>query len=363
MRHETNWAFSKVCRLRVFLYEDTTGGGSSERPCGSLLSEGSAMISAVAEDFGALEGAEVVVFRDTRLASPIFPTTVTVVDVSCGDSREAFLRESSAADWTVVIAPEIDGRLGELCKEAEGIGRLLGPSSETVRMCSDKIACSRFLRRQQIPTPPSSLIAAAGADLRFPVVVKPRLGAGSLGVRRVDSFDSFPAPRADDAICVQPFVAGQPVSQILVRGPNGAVLLPPTKQHLSEDGRFTYLGGSAPIPILLARRARVLSAMVARALPAGAGCLGVDMVLGATPSDDAVIELNPRVTTSYVGLRKLIDNNLADVMLKVAVGRSVELRVKKTAVTFSSDGRVEQIESVDPELKPVEQASLGSRSK
>src|SRR5690606_21918601 len=41
------------------------------------------------------------------------------------------------------------------------------------------------------------------------------------------------------------------------------------------------------------------------------GFVGVDMVLTDDPDDDAVIEINPRLTTAYVGLRRLTKDNLA----------------------------------------------------
>ena len=50
--------------------------------------------------------------------------------------------------------------------------------------------------------------------------------------------------------------------------------------------------------------------------------MGVDLVLGRDPTgaEDFVIEVNPRLTTSYVGLRAAAKTNLAEAMLRVAEG-------------------------------------------
>jgi predicted ATP-grasp superfamily ATP-dependent carboligase len=59
-------------------------------------------------------------------------------------------------------------------------------------------------------------------------------------------------------------------------------------------------------------------------LPTPLGYLGVDLVLGDDPSgaDDRVIEINPRLTTSYVGLRAAALCNLAEAMLLTACAMS-----------------------------------------
>jgi hypothetical protein len=53
-----------------------------------------------------------------------------------------------------------------------------------------------------------------------------------------------------------------------------------------------------------------------------------------------LIKINPRLTTSYVGLRILADFNLAEVLLAVATGRPLPAwRWRAGAVEFSPMGR------------------------
>jgi hypothetical protein len=168
----------------------------------------------------------------------------------------------------------------------------------------------------------------------YPVVLKPRHGAGSQGVRRIDSVEGFSWDELgrdklpDDDWLIEQFVPGTAASVAVLCGPRGRFPLPAWRQRLSKDGRFRYLGGAYPLAEPLDARARRLAASAVTALGTAGGhmvrgYIGVDLVLGdaVDGSQDAVIEINPRLTTSYVGLRRAAKFNLAQAMLLVALGK------------------------------------------
>ena len=105
-----------------------------------------------------------------------------------------------------------------------------------------------------------------------------------------------------------------------------------------------YLGGSLPLPAALAARAARLAVRAVGCLSPSRGYLGVDLVLGDDPGGvaDVVIEINPRLTTSYVGLRALLEGNLAATMLAIAAGQSPELCWKTGPIAFDAAGGVRQ---------------------
>jgi predicted ATP-grasp superfamily ATP-dependent carboligase len=152
--------------MTVFVYEDVTatgaGGDAGSPPAPSLLAEGRAMLEAVTADFAAVRGVHV-------LSHGTHGTPVT---------NETFWEAVSQADFTLVIAPECGGRLEYLCREVlRAGGRLLGPSPEAVRLAADKLALARHWEQFRVPTPPTWEPGDEPAG--FPVVVKPRDGAGS----------------------------------------------------------------------------------------------------------------------------------------------------------------------------------------
>ena len=129
-------------------------------------------------------------------------------------------------------------------------------------------------------------------------------------------------------------------------GPRGQVPLLPTFQLLSDDGRFKYFGGELPIPDHLTARAVKLAYAAVACVPGLRGYVGVDLVLGDADdgSRDYAIEINPRLTTSYIGLRMLADFNIAEAMLRIASGEEFgALTWKPGRVRFSADGVVQHL--------------------
>ena len=290
------------------------------------------------------------------------------------DDENAFRSLARTADATLVIAPEFDDLLARRCRWVlEAGGRLLGSTPEAVSLTADKLELARYLRGLGIPTPPTRLSteqrAVGSAPIHrgrcrldrmnavttnhvasYPLVCKPRHGAGSLATMLVRGPEEMEHCTAllqrelpgDEAI-VQPLVPGMPASVALLVGPRQVLPLLPGIQHLSDDGRFRYRGGSIRLAPELAARAVNLGRRAVQAVPGLGGYIGVDLVLGsaADGSDDSVIEINPRLTTSYLGLRALADTNLALAMLRLFEGEAVQaLTWRSGAVDFTPDGTV-----------------------
>jgi predicted ATP-grasp superfamily ATP-dependent carboligase len=343
--------------MRVFVYEYVCSGGMMGQPVPpSLAVEGWAMLSAVLEDFQRVPGVETV----TLLAGSYDPRGGgTVVRREQGQDEAAlFRRLARAADYTLVIAPEFDDLLATRCQWVEEAGgRLLGPAPAAVRLTGDKLALDRHLGQYGVATPASQPWTPGEPvpAVSFPAVCKPRHGAGSQATFLVSDPAALTAcaekARAEgwsgDAL-VQSYVAGCAASVALLTGPRELVPLPPAAQRLSEDGRFYYQGGQVPLPPALAVRAHRLACRAVQTVSGLCGYVGVDLVLGkeADGSQDWVIEINPRLTTSYVGLRALAEDNLAEVMLCCATGEELPtLRWRPEVVHFDADGSVRRTDS------------------
>jgi tyramine---L-glutamate ligase len=119
--------------------------------------------------------------------------------------------------------------------------------------------------------------------------------------------------------------------------------LPAVEQRLSTDGRFRYLGGRLPLPEPLDHRARQLAERAVHPVQGLHGWFGVDLVLGEASDgrNDMVIEINPRLTTSYVGLRRLARFNLAEALLAIATDSPLPCwRWRMEPVFFRADGQI-----------------------
>ncbi len=340
--------------MRVFVYEFVTGGGAATNhsPTQSLLAEARAMAAAVTADFAQIPGLELLTTRDRRLP-PFHAADCSVFTIgSPADEQATIQRLAELADWTLVIAPESERVLLDRCQWVLSAGgRLLSPGIDVVALASDKDATCTHLRMHDITTPEGRIvergIPAAGTPpewSHFPAIVKPIDGCGSQGICRIESLAdhrSF-AMAQPHRHRLEQFVPGLAASVAVLCGPESWVPLPACEQRLSRDGRFTYLGGRLPLTPALDRRARDLAVAAVRTLAVPVGYIGVDLVLGDSEDGrgDTVIEINPRLTTSYVGLRALCRDNLAAALLTVARGERPALSWHAGGLQFSADGRI-----------------------
>lgn len=334
--------------MHVFLYEWATGGGLVDEPGplpASLVREGTAMIGALAADLVRIAGCRVTVLRDPRILHLALPGCKVYDVQSSVAHREQIEQLAAAADATILVAPELDGILLRSATWAvEAGGRLLSPSPEFICATADKQRACDVLAAVGVPVPPGRVLEADQPlpdDFTYPAVLKPVDGAGSQDTYVVtDAYDAPPAyawPRR-----LERFVPGLAASVAVLCGPAGRVPLVPCRQRLSDDGRLRYLGGELPLATGLAERAAALAGRALRALPAAAGYVGVDLVLGREPdgSEDYVIEVNPRLTTSYVGLRAAAQTNLAEAMWHVARGETIDVAHTARRLEFDAEGNV-----------------------
>jgi predicted ATP-grasp superfamily ATP-dependent carboligase len=339
--------------MRVFVYEYTCGGGTATHSLAAALqAEGWAMLSAFLEDLGRVSGVETLTLLEEHCRHEYRGGVCRRI---CAQDQEKVFRElAAAADHTLVIAPEFDDILLTRCRWVLESGcRLLGPSLAAVKLTGDKLALSRHLRDRGVSTPESRPIVSGDEELPnaiFPMVWKPRYGAGSHATFLVKDLPELRAciGRArsegwEGEALLQPFVPGKPASVAFLAGQRCRVPLLSAAQRLSDDGRFRYLGGCVPLPADLAGRAVQAAKRAVEAVPDLRGYLGVDVVLGHAEdgSGDAVIEINPRPTTSYVGLRALAETNLAEALLEVAIRDEMPRVVWRSGrVQFDADGTV-----------------------
>ncbi len=307
------------------------------------------MLSAILEDFQALRNVQV-----STLVAPDFPHSLSVShERVLRDEREHFILLAQQADSTLVVAPEFDDLLLTRARLVEEVGgQLLGSTPEGISQTADKLALAQLWKDHQIRTPNTSLLHKPQDErwaIRFLAVLKPRFGAGSQLTYRLHELDTSQKTNIHEAqtrgmeFVVQPYVSGLASSVAFLIGPNGPVPLSPARQLISDDGNFTYLGGEIPLPQKFRQRAISLAQRAVECVSGLRGYVGVDLILGEADdgSQDFAIEINPRLTTSYIGLRQLAETNLAEAMLNVVQGANISLSWRDGVVRFCHDGKVQ----------------------
>jgi tyramine---L-glutamate ligase len=312
--------------MRILVHEFVTGGGLAGRDVAvSLAREGLAMLTALIADLAAVHRHQIVTTVDPRFALPA-PPGVEVVTLSPGSEGRATLDALIAsADAVWLIAPETNRCLERLAVRVERKGRtLLGSGAMAIRRASDKARLPRRLARHGVPHPKTRVLGPGGVwgkaarEVGYPLIVKPARGAGCHGVclaRNVrelrDAVHIARRANGRESLLLQRYVAGTAASVSLLTDGRRAVALTVNAQSVRASRPFSYHGGKTPFDHPLAGKAVETALRTCQALPGLRGYIGVDLVL--TESEAVVIEVNPRLTTAYLGVRSALGGNIGDV--------------------------------------------------
>ena len=308
--------------MNVLIVEYFTGGGlcgdrASARLPDELRREGELMTRSLARDLTAVPGVRLSLTRDRRLPASFDGAKVHLIDKN--EDWTPRLRELiGAADAFWPIAPETGGVLAELCELCEQSGRLLlNSSAAAVRCASSKRLTADALEKVGVPCVETWCIGdrrfeRAGAEER--VVVKPDDGVGCDNARLVTAALARKTARAGDVI--QPYVEGRAASMSVLYGADAHCVAGLNFQEIerTRDG-FSL---KACVVNGLRERAYDFDAMAKRlrqAIPGLAGHVGVDFLL--CESGVRVLEVNPRLTTSYAGLHRSLGVNPAACVLSL----------------------------------------------
>jgi tyramine---L-glutamate ligase len=359
--------------MRILVHEFATGGGfpGPEVPA-ALAREGAAMRDALIADLAALGGHSIVTTMDPRFPVAARPH-VDVVPVRPGAPLSKTLIRSADAVW--LIAPETAGCLERLARRVERSGTmLLGSGAVAIRRAADKQRLARRLAGCGVVHPRTHALnrradaKVIAAELGFPVVVKPVRGAGceGVGLARKCS-DLLPAirsarktgaevaqafrpataaleGRATQDVLLQQYVSGIPASVSLLCDGRRSIALSVNAQAVRTRGPFfSYHGGRTPFDHPLAARAIEMSQRACRALVGLRGYVGVDLVL--TDSEAIVIEVNPRLTTAYLGVRSAFAGNgrrvnIPELAIAACHGELPAVPRAHRCVRFTSAGRI-----------------------
>lgn len=339
--------------MRVFVSEYVCSGAWPEAEIGgSLAVEGRAMLEAILVDFAKIPGMEVWTTWDRRLGGPAVPGVHWEVVSSPEAEKNQFAALSAECEATFIIAPEFDGILLSRCRTVERAGgRLLGTNSRGVELSADKLRTADWLRNFEVPTIPTSEFDPSSPTdaLRFPQVIKPRDGAGSQSTFLITGRGEFPRildelrrETSPHPMIQQPFVAGKSVSVglLVAPEPHSVEVFPVAEQALSNDGRFRYVGGWIPARCRNSQAVLETAATASTWIPGLCGYVGVDLIVpDDAPERPVVVEINPRLTTSYLGYRALTDENLAERML-FPKRFNGPVKWKQGAVEFDPAGNV-----------------------
>lgn len=282
-----------------------------------MLAEGEVMIQALTRDLLALPEVAVSLVRDCRATAWRELHNPRLEDIRVSSEhqfRATWLEALGRCDAAWVIAPETRGILEQLCHDVESSGRAsLTCPATAVRLLANKEKTVRRLAAHGIRTVPTRRASAVSEPDSFPVVVKPIDGAGCSGSRILSTaadWKHFQLDGNPERQVVQPLLCGDALSLSVLFDHGRSRLVSCNRQHVREmDQRFVL--DACTVNIVHPERTRFeeLAQQIALAVPELSGYAGIDFIHDR--EGPAVLEINPRLTTSYAGLHQALGVNPA----------------------------------------------------
>ncbi len=325
--------------MKVVVYEHVSGGGYAEQPIPpNVLAEGFAMLRCVAADFRAA-GHEVTTLLDDRL-SKLNPPLAAEHKISVEHARnyERVLFDAAMrSDATFIIAPETWRNLEATVRLTEQTrSRSLNSKSHAIIDVADKVTLYKQLQNDRFQIPKTLTFQTFGLtdieqsikrELSYPVVFKPADGTGCSGISLVKCEAEIPravakimAESASTYFVAQEYVSGESASVSLICNGKNAVAISLNAQNISlakSIEESSYMGGCVPLEHPRRREAYALAEKTVELFTGLRGYVGVDIIFSGNQL--FVVDVNARLTTSYVGLREVAGFNVAQAIVDAVV--------------------------------------------
>lgn len=195
-----------------------------------------------------------------------------------------------ATDEIDVLFSTVDAELPSLAARRGELGQtaLAAPSLDTLEATLDKFALAERVGTSA-PVPVTRLVgeSSANEDWAFPIIVKPRRGAGSRGVRVVHDRAGLDALGSDDALIAQEMLPGDEFSVDVFADASGVVIAAVPRTRTRVDSGVSIAGRTVRNPELEATATAVATAI---------GLVGVANVQLRYNVNGvaALLEVNPR---------------------------------------------------------------------
>ena len=260
---------------------------------------------------------EIITTVDARLALPMLVHSAIVINEN-DDVWRVWEQQIRAADSVWLIAPETDDLLKKLTELAVKHKKtIFGCGLKSIEIASSKRATYQVLQQAGITTIPTFTLEnwpkGAGAWL-----VKPGDGAGC--------DETFYFKNADDLVAwiglwnkagshvIQPFQTGVSASISCVMRRGKAQILSCNSQMITIKNNQLKFNGC----IVNGMREHwaafeIVANKTAQAMPDLAGYVGIDVIV--SEGKTIVVEINPRLTTSYCVLAEATHANPAELIM------------------------------------------------
>jgi len=326
---------------KIFIFEFVSGGGYNQVDFPlSLFCEGYAMLRTTIEDFKKL-GFQIITLLDKRIShlARYLKTDMVKFVKPEDDYLKIYTKCVKKSTFCFIIAPEFSKHLYNLTKIVKNLNKkILSIDLSGVWLGTSKLETYKYFIANKVNTPKSYKIPLKGGkmDVDFilqkfeqfdcSLIMKPEDGAGSELIYHFTTKDQilqlFERAKANFDIArsyiVQEFIDGDDLSISIINRTTSEKINTMDQiilsinaqnvQNIDSNKDSLYLGGFTPVEnykVLKKKFEKILKSMD---LTSFQGYFGIDFIKKA---DNSIhfIEINPRLTTSYIGIRNILDFN------------------------------------------------------
>ncbi|TAN66067.1 MAG: ATP-grasp domain-containing protein [Methylobacter sp.] len=326
--------------MKILVFEYIAGGGFNKQELpDSLAREGSLMLNALLDNLVRLNSLEITVMLDWRLDALTGVSNVIIRPEH--DVTEEFARLVRQSDLVWPIAPEFDGILQNLCQTVEALSKVLLTSPATaVAIAGNKFKTYELLDRHHIAAVPTRML-----EHQYPAgewMIKPVDGVGctdSYVVTQQQDFDQMATQKG--LYIIQPHLQGTKTSlSCLFKQGRGWLVC-------ANLQRFKFVNRQYHLAEIVVNHQpdfgsyQSVIAKIARALPELWGYVGIDLI--ETAEQTWVLEINPRLTTSFVGIYDALGINIAEVVLQMLYGEPILSPTCNSPITVQTKQEIHAI--------------------
>jgi len=329
---------------KLFVCEFITSGGLNDTHLPEALAlEGRLMRDALLNDLHQIESLHLITTHDKRIGRSQYSKDSIEVNAET-DVLALWKACMLAADYIWLIAPESSGVLYQLTEMAVAIGRpVIGCDLDAVEVTSDKYKAAKVLQGANMITIPSFYFdewKPEGSSSKW--VVKPIDGAGCEETYIFEDStivaNWFNADlKKQKNYIIQPYIEGIPASISVLGYSDAVMLLSCNCQQISSlNGQLRYMGGEINGALAYWDLLEALAVQLKSILPGLNGYFGVDVILDEQDLDKiTIVEINPRLTTSYIKLREAIGQNPAQIILNALLNEKIDMpKITKKKLRF-----------------------------
>jgi tyramine---L-glutamate ligase len=310
-------------KLKVLVFEYITGGGmnKSELP-EDLAREGLLMLQALISDLDKISKVEPTIMLDFRMTAMLSTSSRHINIVSSEqDCHQEFVSLLQACDAVWPIAPESEGILQGLCEEVERAGKiLLASPSSAVAIAGNKWLTYRHLSQHSIVTVMTQRLVDFDY-LSGEWILKPVDGVGCMDsflITDQQEFDALAAEIDKEKYIIQPHLRGEKTSlSCLFKQGRGWLICANRQYFYISDKQYHLREITVNFSPDLSKYLPLVNEL-AKAIPDLWGYVGIDLI--ETPDEILVLEINPRLTSSYAGINDALGINCADAVLELLMG-------------------------------------------